>query len=57
MSIETPRIWLYFFQYDDNKNKTDSERRRIVMGKLEHESGKNCFLSASTRPKLKNVDT
>ena len=57
MTIETPRQWLYVLQYDNNKNQTDSERRLIVMGKLEHWSGKNCFLSASTRPKLKNVDT
>ena len=52
-NIERPRQWSSLLQYD-NKNQTDAERRRIVMNKLEYYSGKNCFLSAGPRLKLKS---
>ena len=52
-NIERPRKWLPLFQYD-NKNQTDANRRTIIMNKLEHYSGKNYFLSADPRPKLKS---
>ena len=52
-NIEKPRQWSSLLQFD-NKNQTDAERRTIVMNKLEHWSGKNCFRSAGPRPKLKS---
>ena len=52
-NIERPRQWSSLLQYD-NKNQTDAERQTIVMNKLEHWSGKNCFFSAGLRPKLKS---
>ena len=53
MSINTPTPWSSLLQYD-NKKFTDPERRTIVMNKLEHWSGNNCFLSAGPRPSLKS---
>ena len=44
-NIERPEQWLSLLQYD-NKRQTDAGRRTIVMNKLEHWSGNNCFLSA-----------
>ena len=52
-SIDRPTQWSSLLQYD-NKKFTDPERRTIVMNKLEHWSGNNCFLSAGPRPTLKS---
>ena len=52
-SIVRPTQWSSLLQYD-NKKFTDPERRTIVMNKLEHWSGNNCFLSAGPRPTLKS---
>ena len=52
-NIERPKQWSSLLQFD-NKNQTDAKRRTIVMNKLEHWSGKKCFLSAGPRPKLKS---
>ena len=52
-SIDRPTQWSSLLQYD-NKKFTDPERRTIIMNKLEHWSGNNCFLSAGPRPKLKS---
>ena len=52
-NIERPKQWSSLLQFDNN-NQTDAERRTIVMNKLEHWSGKNCFLSAGPRPNLKS---
>ena len=52
-SIVRPKQWLFLLQYD-NKNWTDSERRTTVTNKLEHWSGKNCFLTAGPKPILKS---
>ena len=52
-SIDRPTQWSSLLQYD-NKNQTDAERRTIVINKLEHWSGKNCFLTAGTKSILKS---
>ena len=51
-SIKRSKQLSSLLQYD-NKNQTDAERRTLVMNKLDHLSGKNCFLSTGPRPKLR----
>ena len=42
MSLQGPKPWLSILQFD-NKTWTDIDRRIIIMDKLEHWSGFNCF--------------
>ena len=52
MSIQRPTPWSSILQFD-NKTWTDIDRRIIIMAKLEHWSGFNCFHRSNPTPRFK----
>ena len=52
MSLQGPKQWSSILQFN-NKTWSDIDRRNIIMDKLEHWSGFNCFYRAGISPKFK----
>ena len=52
MSLQGPKPWSSILQFN-NKTWTDIDRRNIIMDKLEHWSGFNCFYRPGISPKFK----
>ena len=52
MSLQGPKQWSSILQFN-NKTWSDIDRRNIIMDKLEHWSGFNCFYRPGISPKFK----
>ena len=52
MSLQGPKPWSSIVQFN-KKIWTDIDRRNIIMDKLEHWSGFNCFYRPGVSPKYK----
>ena len=52
MSLQGPKPWSSILQFN-NKTWNDIDRRNIIIDKLEHWSGFNCFYRPGVSPKFK----